>query len=162
MILYKYFIFKLTNQLKKIEKLGYKIKLKKFTTKFKKCGLNVFIQFPVRLEGIEYITIGNNVCINAFVHIWGHGGVVIGDNTLIASHVSIVSVTHDSNAVLYKNSCIEKKVVIGSNVWIGTHATILPGIIIGDNAIIGAGSVVTKNVEANTTVVGVPAKKLKN
>ena len=162
MSFFKFLIFKITNQLKKIEKWIYKIKLKKFNTKFKKCGQDVFIQFPVRIEGIKHISVGNNVCINAFVHIWGHGGVVIGDNTLIASHVSIVSVTHDPNAVLYKNSCIEKQVVIGSNVWIGTHATILPGIIIGDNAIIGAGCVVTKNVEANTTVVGVPAKKLKD
>ena len=132
-----------------------------FLKKFKKCGEGVFIQFPVRIEGINHVSIGSNVSINAFVHIWGHGGVEIGNDTLIASHVAIVSVTHDSNAVLYRDSCIEKKVTIGKNVWIGSHAVILQGIEIGDNAIIGAGSVVNKNVEANTTVAGVPAKVIK-
>lgn len=152
---------KIENQYIKIKKIIYQYKLSRFLKQLKQCGKNVFIQFPIRFEGAKHISVGNNVSINAFVHIWGHGGVEIGDDTLIASHVSIVSVTHDPSAYLYRKTCIEKKVTIGRNVWIGTHATILPGIEIGDNAIVAAGSVVNKNVEANTTVAGVPAKLIK-
>jgi maltose O-acetyltransferase len=115
----------------------------------------------VRFEGKEFISIGNNVSINAFVHIWGQGGVEIGDDSLIASHVAIVSVTHDSNARLYREKIITEKVTIGKNVWIGAHAVILQGITIGDNVIIGAGSVVNKDIPSNVTVAGVPAKIIK-
>lgn len=156
-----YFFKKIENQFIKINKIIYRCKLEHFLKKFKKCGANVFIQFPVRIEGVNHVSVGNNVSINAFVHIWGHGGVEIGEDTLIASHVAIVSVTHNPKADLYRSTYIEEKVKIGKNVWIGTHATILSGIEIGDNAIIAAGSVVNRNVEANTTVAGVPAKLIK-
>lgn len=161
MIFWRYILVKITNQSFKLKKIRESIKLNNFQKKLNSCGKNVFIRFPVCFEGIEYISLGNNVSINAFVHIWGHGGVEIGDNTLIASHVSIVSVTHDTNASLYSNSTIKKKIVIGNNVWIGTHVTILPGVKIGDNAIIGAGSVVTKNIESNSVVTGIPAKLIR-
>jgi acetyltransferase-like isoleucine patch superfamily enzyme len=52
-------------------------------------------------------------------------------------------------------------IIIGNNVWIGSNSTILPGVVIGDNSIIGAGSVVTKNVPSNVIVAGVPAKVIK-
>ena len=55
-----------------------------------------------------------------------------------------------------------KSVIIGKNVWIGTHAVILPGVTIGDRAVIGAGSIVTKDVPANSVAVGNPAKVIKN
>ncbi len=152
---------KINNQLLKLKKYFSKYQLYKFNKGLKSCGNSVYIEFPVKFEGKEFISIGNNVSINSFVHIWGHGGVVIGDNTLIASHVSIVSVTHDTNAEIYRESLIEKKVTIGKNVWIGTHSVILPGVIINDNAVIGAGSVVTKDVPPNVVVAGVPAKIIK-
>lgn len=111
------------------------------------------------------IHIGNNVTINDFVHIWGGGGVNIGDGTMIASGAKIISQTHDSNAYLsgfeYRETNIAKPVVIGSNVWIGSNASILPGVTIGDNAIIAAGSVVTRNIPKNTIVAGVPARTLR-
>ena len=53
------------------------------------------------------------------------------------------------------------KVTLGKNVWVGAHATILPGVTVGDNAVIAAGAVVTKDVPANTVVAGVPAKIIK-
>jgi maltose O-acetyltransferase len=126
------------------------------------CGEKVGLQFPICIEGSESIKIGNHVSIAAFVHIWGQGRVEIGDYTMIASHVSITSLTHETNATLFTNSLIAKPVIIGKNVWIGSHATILPGVCIGDGAIIGAGAVVNKNVPENTIVVGVPAKPLRN
>ena len=139
----------------------YSQKLSRFKRSLKYCGEGTYIQFPVRLEGPSHISIGKNVSINAFVHMWGHGQIIIGDNCLIASHVSINSVSHDPDAMLYRESIIEKKVIIGDNVWIGSHAVILPGVTIGDNAIIGASALVNKDVPANAIVAGVPAKILR-
>ncbi|MEB0260642.1 MULTISPECIES: DapH/DapD/GlmU-related protein [unclassified Mucilaginibacter] len=153
---------KIKNQFLKLQRKADAIKLKKFKATLKYCGEGTSIQSPVRFEGPEYISIGKNVSINAFVHMWGHGGITIGDDCLIASHVSITTVTHDTAAKLYRNTVIEKPVTIGNNVWIGSHAVILPGIIIGDNAVIGAGAVVTKDVPANVVVVGVPAKIIRS
>ncbi len=100
---------------------------------------------------------GRGVSINAFVHIWGQGGVTIGDNCLIASHVVVTSLTHDPQAPNHAESLIARPVVIGRNVWIGSHAVILPGVTVGDGAVIGAGAVVTKDVPPGITVVGIPA-----
>lgn len=129
---------------------------------FASCGEQVELQIPICIEGANKVKIGHRVSMAAFVHIWGQGGVEIGDDTLIASHVSITSLTHDTTALLFSKSLISKSIFIGRNVWIGSHATILPGIQVGDGAIIGAGAVVTKDVPENTIVVGVPAKVIKN
>jgi len=125
------------------------------------CGKNVSISHHAIIEGTESISIDDNVSINAFVHIWGQGKLSIGKNTLIASHVTITTLTHDPKVIPYKNSVVQKEITIGENVWIGSHAVILPGVRIGDNAIIGAGSVVTKNVAPNAIVTGVPATLLR-
>ena len=129
----------------------------KLIKSFAICGENFSFQYPIVISGADNIQIGNNVSMAAFIHIWGQGGVKIGDNTLVASHVAITSLTHDVESDLFSSSLISKPVTIGENVWIGSHATILPGIEIGDGAIIGAGAVVTKNVASNTVVAGVPA-----
>jgi maltose O-acetyltransferase len=136
--------------------------MRHFKKGLKFCGENVFIQQPVRFEGKDNISIGNDVSINAFVHMWGNGKITIGNDCLIASHVSITSLTHDPQTIPYKNCIIAKEVNIGNNVWIGSHAVILPGINIGDNAIIGAGAVITKDVPANVIVGGVPAEIIKS
>jgi maltose O-acetyltransferase len=108
----------------------------------------------------ENVRLAKNVAIGDFVHIWGSGGMEIGENTIIAAHVIISTLTHDKDSLLYRDTLINKPVKIGSNVWIGGGAIILPGVFIGNDAIIGAGAVVTKDVEAKTIVVGVPAKLL--
>lgn len=151
-------ITKIKNQIAKLNRLLERKKIKRFSKNFKSCGADFYVKFPVCIEGQQHITIGNNVAIAAFVHMWGHGRITIGDNSLIASHVAITSVTHDVHATFYNESTIEKEINIGANVWIGTHATILPGITIGDGAIIGAGAVVTHDVPPNAVVAGVPAK----
>jgi maltose O-acetyltransferase len=136
---------------------------KKKTTKiseFKSCGINFSLHEPCFFAGSEYIQIGNGVVINAFTHIWGHGGVVIGNNVMIASHTAITSLTHNPNSKLFSDENIAKPVIIGNNVWIGAHVVIFPGIKIGDNCIIGAGSVVTKNIPDGSVYAGVPAKEL--
>jgi len=125
--------------------------------RFAACGDGVSIQLPVVINHPDHLRVGARVSINAFVHIWALGGVTIGDDTLIASHVAITALTHDPRATLFSASTQSRPIVIGKNVWIGTHAAILPGVTIGDGAIIGAGAVVTRDVAPGTVVVGVPA-----
>ena len=124
------------------------------------CGTNVSISHPSFISGHKQISIGSNVSINAFVHIWGQGGVTIGDDCLIASHVTITSLTHNPSTKKFSEENIGHPIQIGNNVWIGSHAIILPGVSIGNNVIIGAGSLVNKNLEDNTVYVGTPAKEL--
>lgn len=128
---------------------------------FASCGRDVSLQWPVVINGADQLKVGDGVSINAFVHIWAQGGISIGDSTLIASHVAITSLTHGTDAARHSESLVSKPVVIGRNVWIGTHAVILPGLSIGDGAIIGAGAVVTRDVAAGDIVAGVPAVSLK-
>lgn len=138
------------------------LKVEALRRQFASCGANVSIQWPVVINGADHLTVGNDVSINAFVHIWGQGGVTIGDSTLIASHVAITSLTHATDAASFSGSLVSKPVEIGRNVWIGAHAVILPGIRIGNGAIIGAGAVVTRDVAAGSVVTGVPAAPVRS
>ncbi|RZL50484.1 MAG: acyltransferase [Pedobacter sp.] len=144
--IYYFLYFKLT---------AYKLKLIKKTLKY--CGENVHIHESSVIIGADHISLGRDVTINAFVHIWGNGGLDIGDFTMIASHCAITTLTHDPKIFPYKDKTISKKITIGKNVWVGSHTVILPGITIGDNVIVGAGSVVTKDIPNNRVAYGVPA-----
>lgn len=139
-----------------------KLKLRFLKSKFLYLGKGTYIDFPVRIRGMRYVHIGNDVVINSFVHIWGQGGVFIGDRVLIAAHCSITSLTHDYNLNnLTDSPAIRSKVRIEDDVWIGSNSIIMPGITIKKGAIIGAGSVVTKDVEEYAIVVGNPAREIK-
>lgn len=106
------------------------------------------------------ITIGKNVFVNACCHFQDHGGVVIGDGCQIGHNVVFATLNHgfapEDRSITYPAPIVLKK-----NVWIGSNATLLPGVTIGENAIVGAGSVVTKNVPDNAIVGGVPARIIK-
>ena len=128
---------------------------------FGACGAEVSIQWPVVVNGADKLRVGDKVSINAFVHIWAQGGVSIGDSTLIASHVAITSLTHDKDSAVYAESLVAKPVAIGRNVWIGTHAVVLPGVTIGDGAVVAAGAVVTRDVSPGDVVAGVPAASVR-
>ena len=106
------------------------------------------------------ITLGKGVFINEGCCFQDQGGIEIGDNALIGKQVVIATLNHDLNPEKRKNM-LPAPVKIGNNVWIGAHATILAGVTIGDNAVVAAGAVVTKDVPANTVVGGVPAKVIK-
>ena len=106
------------------------------------------------------IKIGKNVFINACCRFQDQGGIEIGDGSLIGHNTTIATLNHDFNPDKRAN-LHPGPVKIGKNVWIGSDSTILPGVEIGDGAIIGAGSVVTKNVPANSIAVGSPARVIK-
>ena len=106
------------------------------------------------------IKIGKNVFINACCRFQDQGGIEIGDGSLIGHNTTIATLNHDFNPAKRQN-LTPSPVKIGKNVWIGSDCTILPGVEIGDGAIIGAGSVVTKSIPANTIAVGNPARVIK-
>lgn len=107
------------------------------------------------------IKLGKNVFINSGCCFQDHAGIEIGDGTLIGHQIVIATINHAQDPVS-RADMFPKPVKIGKNLWIGAHATILPGVTIGDNAIIAAGAVVTKDVEKNAVAGGVPAKKIKD
>lgn len=122
----------------------------------KTCGWGTTIDRYVTILGGNNVQMGQYCTINAYVHIWGHQGVTLGDRVLVASHVSITSLTHDYTREDMRP--IGSPVVIHDDVWIGAHAVIMPGITIGRGAVVGAGAVVREDVPPFAIVVGVPAR----
>lgn len=106
------------------------------------------------------INIGEGVFINACCHFQDHGGVTIGDGCQIGHNVIFATLNHELEPERRKTTR-PAPIVLGKNVWIGSNATILPGVTIGDNAVVAAGAVVTKDVAPDTVVGGVPAKFIK-
>ncbi|HDY85187.1 hypothetical protein LCGC14_0881120 [marine sediment metagenome] len=144
--------------------------------KFIKFGVGFTTGVGVRLDALgsenkTQIEFGDGVQLNDYVHIGAIEKVVIGNNVLIASRVFI----SDHNHGLYNGDnehsspdelpavrpLFANPVIIEDRVWIGENACILPGVKIGSGAIIGAGSIVTKDVLAETIVAGNPARKIK-
>ena len=106
------------------------------------------------------IKIGKNVFINACCKFQDQGGIEIGNGVLIGHNVTLATLNHDERPE-FRQNIYPKPIKIGDNVWIGSNATILQGVIIGDGAIIGANAVVTKDVPENMVVAGIPAKVLR-
>lgn len=107
------------------------------------------------------IEIGRNVFINACCHFQDHGGVTLGDGCQIGHNVVFATLNHGM-APEDRHTTYPAPIVLGKNVWVGSNATILSGVTIGDNAIVAAGAVVTKDVAAGAIVGGVPAKFIRN
>lgn len=148
-----------------------------------KTGNNLFIQKGASIRFPKNLTLGNNVSIGRKVNIYTEfsdsllkignnsqinkgvildfsGNLTIGDNVVISENVNIMSHDHGLNP---HSKPIKITKVISDGVWIGTNSIILPQVsFIGENAIIGAGSIVTKNVAANTIIGGNPAKLIRN
>lgn len=119
----------------------------------------IFVPFYTNFG--RFITIGKNVFINHACSFLDMGGITIEDNVLIGPKVNLITENHPLNPDERK-SLICKPIVVKRNAWIGAAATILPGVTIGENAVVAAGAVVTTDVQPNTVVGGVPAKFIKN
>lgn len=118
----------------------------------------VFVPFHTNFG--KHTTIGKNVFINHGCSFLDLGGITIEDDVLIGPKVSLITENHpvDPNN---RKSLDLAKIVIKKNAWIGAGAIILPGVTVGENAIVAAGAVVNKDVADNTIVAGVPAKQIK-
>ena len=106
------------------------------------------------------ITIGKDVFINSGCHFQDQGGIEIGDGALIGHNVVLATINHDLNPKENRKNHYAP-IKISAHVWIGSNATVLPGVTIGDYAVVAAGAVVTREVPAMTVVGGVPARVLK-
>ena len=149
-----------------IDKRITKRKVLNLKKQFKYCGNNVHIADTCVILPAFDFEIGDNSSISCYTTIYAKFGVKIGKNCLISSNCGISSYNHiidsdDRHRDEIHDHKYSKAVLIGDNVWIGMNACILPGIEIGNNSIIGSGSVVTKNVPPNEIWVGNPARFVK-
>jgi len=122
----------------------------------------IIINQPFRCDYGKQISIGKRFFANFNFTILDEAPVTIGDDCFVGPNVSIYTACHSTDPV-ERNTRQEwaKPVTIGNNVWIGGSVTILPGVSIGDNVSIGAGSVVVNDIPSNTIAVGNPCKVIK-
>lgn len=110
---------------------------------------------------LRFLKIGKRVAFGGNVLLYLNAPLEIGDDTIIAINTVIHTTTHDYNNYPTWQERIDKPIKIGKNVWIGLNSIILAGVIIGDNAVIAAGSVVVNSVPENAIVAGNPARIIK-
>ena len=121
-------------------------------------GTGTYIAAPLNGAALDKVKIGNNVFINSNLLAMARGGITIEDDVQIAGNVSLLTNNHDP----YDRMILPcKPILIKKGAWIGANVVVLRGISIGKHAIVGAGSVVTKDVPNYAVVVGNPAKVVK-
>jgi len=129
-----------------------------------KNGAKVLIWSHTHIDSPSKLTLGNNVSINRGCVLHAGGEIEIGNDVLIGPGVTIYSQNHnfeDTSMPIVAQGYTCKKVTIGNNVWIAANATILPGVIIEDNCVIGANTLVNKKIEKGSLVVGNPCRVIK-
>lgn len=133
--------------------------LKKLRQLFDQCGEQCHIEPGLQLDYGSQVRLGSGVYLNFDCVVLDSSWVTIGDHTLVGPGVHFYTVTHPLDPQLRQTGVeYARPISIGANVWIGGRAVILPGVTIGDNAVIAAGAVVREDVAANTMVAGVPAR----
>lgn len=112
---------------------------------------------PLYIDYGKPVTIGRECFIQQCCTFFGRGGITIGNDVFIGPKVNLITINHDPNPE-NRSATYGRPILIEDKVWIGINSTILPGVRIGYGAIVGAGSVVTKDVPAMTVVAGNPAR----
>lgn len=115
---------------------------------------------PLYIDYGKPITIGERCFIQQCCTFFGRGGIDIGNDVFIGPKVNLITINHDIDPD-NRSATYGRRIVIEDKVWIGINPTILPGVRIGYGSIVGAGSVVTKDVEPMTVVAGNPARVIK-
>jgi len=116
---------------------------------------------PFYTAGGTEIRVGRNVFINQNCTFYDLGGLDIADDVMIGPNVSLITAGHPLQPSQRRAATIGKPILIERNVWIAASATIIGGVTVGENAVVAAGSVVTKDVPANTLVGGNPARVIR-
>lgn len=134
-------------------------------------GEGGFIQGPIAFHYGKHTKIGKNFFGNFHLTIQDDAEVTIGDNCNFGPNVTIVTPVHpmlpnERNLMMTsdgekKHLCYAKPVYIGNNCWFGASVTVCPGVVIGDNCVIGAGSVVTRDIPPDSFAAGVPCKVIR-
>lgn len=132
------------------------------TELFGTAGQGISIEHNFHCDLGYNIHVGENFYAGFNCTILDMAEVRIGNHCLIGPNVGIYTAGHNINPIGRHNTGFAEPITIGDNVWIGGHCAIIGGVEIGNHSIIAAGSVVTKNVPANTIFAGNPAKKLKD
>lgn len=115
---------------------------------------------PLYIDYGKPVTIGKGCFIQQCCTFFGRGGITIGDDVFIGPKVNLITINHDPDPE-NRSATYGRPIIIEDKAWIGINSTILPGVRIGYGAIVGAGSVVTKDVPPMTVVAGNPAKFIK-
>jgi len=142
--------------------------LKRVKALFSSCGENVFIEYGFHMDYGDSIVIGDRTYLNANCTIVdavkeASRKINIGADCLIGPNVQLLAVSHDIEPIarLMKYNYVDD-IIIGNNVWLGGGVIVLSGVNIGDNTVVGAGSVVTKSLKANSFYAGNPAIKIRD
>lgn len=130
-----------------------------------KIGKNSKVNLGVNINRPENMEIGDNTYINGGIFsIGSNSRITIGNDCLISYDVFFRTFSHnylDSEQLIRRQGEWEKDIVVGNDVWIGYGAKIMPGVRLNDGCVVGAGAVVTKDVDAYTVVAGIPARMIK-
>lgn len=123
---------------------------------------NFTILSPFLCDYGDFITLGDNFFANYNCQILDGGKITFGDNVLIGPNCTFTSVSHTLDpSQRLEGLQIFLPITVGNNVWFGSNVTVLGGVTIGDNSVIAAGSVVTRNIPANSFAAGVPCKVIR-
>lgn len=130
---------------------------------FAQFGDNSYIEPPLRANWGKHTSLGKNVYANFNLTLVDDTYIHIGDSVMIGPNVTLATAGHPIDPELrLKVAQFNMPIQIGNNVWIGAHAVVLPGVTIGENSVIGAGSIVTKDIPANVVAVGNPCRVLRS
>ncbi len=155
-----YIFFKLSS---KINRLKSHIRGYYYSKIFKSCGKKrPFINRQVVFSCPQNIECGSNVIINPQCYFAAKGGIVLGDGVTLSAGAKVLSSSLKIEDGIIQRRHIHKQVVLGAGVWLGAGAMVCPGVTVGENSIIAAGAVVTKDIPANSVAAGVPAKVIRN
>jgi maltose O-acetyltransferase len=142
--------------------------LKRLKALFSSCGEDVFIEYGFHMDYGDSISIGDRTFINAHCTLVdgvknAHSKIEIGADCLFGPNVQLLAVSHDidPNERLRKQNYVDD-ILIGDNVWLGGGVIVLAGVTIGNNSVVGAGSVVTKSIAENSFCAGNPAVKIRD
>jgi len=141
-----------------------KFKMRFLSMSGAKIGLNSVVRSNTFILNSKNLNIGNNSSIGSNSEIFNSTNFYIGDNVDIGTQFYINTDNHkfdDPKKFLSKQGVISSEIIIGSDIWIGTRVTILAGVKINDRVIVGACSLINKNLESGYIYAGVPAKKIR-
>ncbi|UQS82531.1 sugar O-acetyltransferase [Bombilactobacillus folatiphilus] len=129
---------------------------------FNQAGENIYLNPPLYVDYGRHISIGENFYANQNCTLLDVNTITIGDDVLIGPNTSLYTAGHPLEPTVRREGLeFGLPIVIEDNVWLGGSVTVLPGVTIGQNTVIGAGSVVTHDIEANVLAVGNPARVIK-
>lgn len=130
---------------------------------FGRCGTNLTLKTPIQCDFGYNLFVGDSVLINYNCVFLDAAPITIGDNCFIGPMTGLYTVSHPLDPERRNAGYVYgKPITLGKNVWVGGGCTFLPGVTVGDNAVIGAGSVVSKDIPANVIAAGNPARVIRS